>query len=77
MDIWVVFSEIKHKINTGDERPVKQPMCRTPISFEKEEEENLKLMLQTGVISESSSDWASVPVLVRKKDGSVRYCVDF
>ena len=40
------FSEIKHKINTGDERPVKQPMCRTPIGFEKEEEENLKLMLK-------------------------------
>ena len=71
------FSEIKHKINTGDERPVKQPMRRTPIGFEKEEEENLKLMLETGVISESSSDWASAPVLVRKKDGSVRYCVDF
>ena len=71
------FSEIKHKINTGDERPVKQPMRRTPIGFEKEEEENLKLMLETGVISESSSDLASAPVLVRKKDGSVRYCVDF
>ena len=71
------FSEIKHKINTGDERPVKQPMRRTPIGFEKEEEDNLKLMLETGVISESSSDWASAPVLVRKKDGSVRYCVDF
>ena len=71
------FSEIKHKINTGDERPVKQPMRRTPIGFEKEEEENLKLMLEIGVISELSSDWASAPVLVRKKDGSVRYCIDF
>ena len=52
-------------------------MRRTPIGFEKEEEENLTLMLETGVISESSSDWASAPVLVRKKDWSVRYCVDF
>ena len=30
-------------------------------------------MLDTGVIRESCSDWASAPVLVRKKDGTVRY----
>ena len=71
------FSEIKHTINTGDERPVKEAMRRTPLGFEKEEEENLKLMLDTGIITESSSDWASAPVLVRKKDGTLRYCVDF
>ena len=40
------------------------------------EEENLKQMLEIGVISESSSDWASAPVLVRKRDGSVRHCID-
>ena len=66
------FSEIKHCINTGDEPPVKQALRRTPIGFENKEEDNLKLMLETGVITKSSSDWASAPVLVRKKDGSVR-----
>ena len=71
------FSEIKHCINTGDEPPVKQALRRMPIGFENEEEDNLKLMLETGVITVSSSDWASAPVLVRKKDGSVRYCVDY
>ena len=71
------FSHIQHEIHTGDERPVKQGMRRTPLGFEKEEEENLKLMLDLGVITESSSDWASAPVLVRKKDGSLRYCIDF
>ena len=64
------FSEIKHTINTGDEHPVKEAMRRTPLGFEKEEEENLKLMLDTGIITESSSDWASAPVLVRKIDGT-------
>ena len=34
-------------------------------------------MLDTGVITESSSDWASAPVLVRKKGGTVRYCIDY
>ena len=70
------FSEIKHCINTRDEPQVKQALRRTPVRFENEEEDNLKLMLETGVITESSSDWASAPVLVRKKAGSVRYCVN-
>ena len=71
------FTEIKHSINTGEEKPVKHPMRRTPLGFEGEEEENLKLMLDIGIITESTSDWASAPVLVRKRDGTVRYCVDF
>ena len=71
------FKEIKHTIDTGMERPVKHSMRRTPMGFEGEEEENLKQMLDMGVISESSSDWASAPVLVRKRDGSVRYCINF
>ena len=34
-------------------------------------------MLEKGIVEPSSSDWASSPVLVRKKDGSLRYCIDF
>ena len=71
------FLEIKHTINTGDECLVKEAMRRTPLGLEKEEEENLKLMLDPGIIMESSSDWASAPVLVRKKDGTLCYCVNF
>ena len=56
---------------------MKEAMHQNPLGFEKEEEENLKLMLNTGIITESFSDWASAPVLVRKKDGTLHYCVDF
>lgn len=52
-------------------------MRRTPLGFEKEEEEHLGKMLQCGVIRPSTSEWASPPVLVRKKDGSVRWCIDY
>ena len=69
------FTEIKHTIDTGDSKPVK--LCRTPLGFEGEEEENLKMMLDVGIIQESCSDWASAPVLVRKKDGLVRYYIDY
>ena len=42
------FTEIKHVIDTGEERPVKQPMQRTRLGFENEEEENLKLRFWLG-----------------------------
>lgn len=34
-------------------------------------------MLSEGVIRTSASEWASPLVLVRKKDGGVRWCVDY
>ena len=37
----------------------------------------LEEMLQKNVISPSTSPWASPIVLVRKKDGSTRFCVDY
>ena len=68
---------IQHRIDTGDAKPIRQKLRRTPLCFEKEEKEHLDQMLQKGIIETSSSDWASSPVLVRKKDGSLRYCIDF
>ncbi len=71
------FQEIQHRIRTVDERPVQLRMRRTPLGFEKEEEKHLKSMLEAGVIEESVSDWCAAPVLIRKKDGTVRYCLDY
>jgi hypothetical protein len=52
-------------------------MRRMPLRFEKEEETHLPQLLDKGVIEPSSSKWVSSPVLVRKKDGKLRYCIDF
>jgi transposase InsO family protein len=71
------FTEIEHAIDTGDAKPIKQRMRRTPACFEPEEEAHLKKMLDAGVIRESISEWASPPVLIRKRDGSVRWCIDY
>ncbi|XP_061180635.1 uncharacterized protein LOC133189248 [Saccostrea echinata] len=67
------FSEMEHRIDTGDALSVKQRMRHTPAVIQGEEEGRLDKMLEAGVIQPSSSDWASAPVLVRKKDGSVRW----
>ncbi|XP_060758004.1 uncharacterized protein LOC132868818 [Neoarius graeffei] len=71
------LSAVTHKIDTGLAKPVRQPVRRTPLGFQGEEETHLQDMLRAGVITPSSSEWASPVVLVRKKDGGVRWCVDY
>lgn len=67
----------KHFIDVGDSRPIKQPARRLPIAKKKEVEELVKTMEVQGVIERSSSPWSSPIVLVTKKDGSTRFCVDY
>ena len=64
------FTEVKHYIDTGNSRPIKQRMRRTPLGYANEEKEHLEKLLKAGVIEPSCSEWASLSVLVRKRDGS-------
>ena len=66
---------IRHRINTYNEDPVRERLRRTPLTFQNEEEKTLTNMLDAHVIKPSSSEWASAPVLVRKKDGEVRHTI--
>ena len=66
-----------HSIDTGEARPIKQAPRRTPAAFEGRDKEALDKMLSRGTIRESNSPWASPVVLVAKKNGSVRVCVDY
>ena len=68
---------VEHEIDTGNARPIKQRPRRTPITFKGEEETEIQSMLKKGAIRESNSPWSSPVVLVRKKDGSTRFCVDY
>ena len=71
------FTAIEHSIDTGDVKPFKDRMKRTRACFVGKEEAHLKKMIDAEVIRESNSAWSSAPILIRTKDGSVRYCVDF
>ncbi|GBO46057.1 Transposon Ty3-G Gag-Pol polyprotein [Araneus ventricosus] len=68
---------IQHRINTGVHPPIKQYPRHLPLARKEEADHLLKEMVDNGIIEESSGSWASPIVLVKKKDGSTRFCVDY
>ena len=57
--------------------PLRQPYRRQSPAVRREEMAQVQQMLSSNVIRPSNSPWASPVVMVRKKDGSLRFCVDF
>ncbi len=68
---------IKHKIDVGTNAPIKQPPRIPPLAKREQASKEIKNMAEQGVIEPSNSPWVSPVVLVRKKDGSTRFCVDY
>jgi len=70
-------NKLTRTIPTGTNQPIRQAARRVP-PFKKEEvHQLLQDMLSRGVIRPSTSPWASPVVLVQKKDGSTRFCLDY
>ena len=67
---------VKHLIHLDDYTPFKERYRRIPPHQYEEVRKHLNEMLQLGAIRKSKSPWASAVVLVRKKDGSLRFCID-
>ena len=63
-------SVIRHKIDTGDARPIKQPPYRVSQTQKAEIEKQIETMLSQDVIQVSTSPWSFPVVLVKKKDGT-------
>ena len=57
--------------------PLRQPYRRQNPAVRREEMAQVQQMLSSIVIRPSNSPWASPVVMVRKKDGSLCFCVDF
>eukprot|EP00731_Ephydatia_muelleri_P013152 Em0007g462a len=68
---------VQHHIDTQGANPVKQPPRRLPFHRREEVKRMLNDMLAQGVIEPATGPWSSPVVLVQKKDGSTRFCVDF
>ncbi|GFU60160.1 retrovirus-related Pol polyprotein from transposon 412 [Trichonephila clavipes] len=67
----------QHRIDTADHPPIKQHPRRLPFAKQEEVGTLLREMQENDIIEPSSSPWASPIILVRKKDGSTRFCVDY
>ena len=65
-----------HKIVIEGAAPVKQPPYRLPF-HKREVRKHLDQMLAANVVKPSSSRWSSPVVLVKKPDGSSRFCIDY
>lgn len=68
---------VEMRIVLTDNIPIYQPARRLAVSEKKEVDTQMREWCEAGVIRPSTSDYASPIVLVRKKDGSARICVDF
>ena len=67
---------LEHAIETHGPL-LRQPYRRQNPAVRREEMAQVQQMLSSNVIRPSNSPWASPVVMVRKKDGSLRFCVDF
>ena len=68
---------IQHQIHTGDQPAIKQRVRRYPAARREEERQLVEDMLAIGISQESNSAWSSPTVLVKKKDGTTRFCIDY
>lgn len=72
-----VTNLITHKIDTGEHPPIKLPAYRIPYAHDQYVKKEIESLLENGAIEESTSPWSFPIVLVNKKDGSIRLCIDF
>ena len=68
---------IEFEINIGDELPRKQAARRISYGARQEVAKQFERMQKIGLIKPSKSPWSSPVVLVRKRDGTLRFCVDY
>jgi len=68
---------VEMNIDTGDAMPIRQASRSTPFAVRCEVARHLQQMQVNGVIQPSSSPWASPIVLVRKKNGTMPFCVNY
>ena len=71
-------AKLKHQINIKEgTRPINAPPYRCAPNRRKIIEDNINEMLKEHIITPSNSPWASPVVLAPKKNGSLRFCIDY
>ena len=67
----------EHRLETGTAQPIALPLRRIAWLERDMIREEVDKMKAQKVVVESDSPWSSPPVLVKKKDGTVRFCIDY
>ncbi|UYV65513.1 hypothetical protein LAZ67_3004557, partial [Cordylochernes scorpioides] len=67
----------KHRIDTEDAKPIKHKPYRVSAKERDIIKEQIDEMLTEGIIRPSSSPWSFPVILVKKRDGKYRFCVDY
>ncbi|UYV82546.1 hypothetical protein LAZ67_21002737, partial [Cordylochernes scorpioides] len=69
--------DVKHRIDTGDHAPIRQRPYRVSPHERGVIQTEVEKMLKSGIVKPSDSPWSYPVVLVKKKDGTWRFCVDY
>ena len=67
----------EHDIELLDQEPFKERFRRIALPLVEEVRQHIQEILDGGAIRPSQSPWCNAVVLVRKKDGSRRFCIDY
>ena len=68
---------MEHHIDLYNDTPFKQRYRRIPPSMMDEVRDHIQQQLSAGIIRKSHSPFSSNVVLVRKKNGQLRICIDY
>jgi hypothetical protein len=68
---------LKNAIDTSMHRPIHTPPYRKSNKDQETLGKETDKLLKNGIIEHSTSPWSSPVVLVKKKDGTTRFCVDY
>jgi len=70
-------SACQHHIHTKRGLPVRQQPYRIPHVYRDSVDKEIEMMLKERIIEPSTSEWASPMVIIKKKDSTIRLCVDY
>ncbi|CAF1461519.1 unnamed protein product [Didymodactylos carnosus] len=76
-ELSAIKTTVRHTINTGNHFPIYSHPRRVSNIMREVQQEEVNKLLKDGIIRPPNSPWSSPVVIVKKKDGSPRFCVDY